>query len=189
MTEKHKLARLVKRVQKGDSNAFGRIYDRYYDSVYAYVLHQVGSRTDAEDITAGVFLDALERIESFSWRGAGFEAWLFRIARHDVLDYFRWRRRRQHDVALDGTKHPLAAARVADPAEAACEKSYLLQAISNLSEEQQQVILLKLVADLSNQQIGEVLSKSEGAVKALRYRALLSLKQVLDGWEGRVDDV
>ena len=189
MTEKRKLAKLVKRVQKGDSDAFGQIYDRYYDPIYAYVLHQVGSRADAEDITAGVFLDALERIERFSWRGAGFEAWLFRIARHDVLDHFRWHRRRMHDVALEDTERTLPPARVADPAEATCEKGYLLQAISNLSEEQQQVILLKLVADLSNKQIGEVLSKSEGAIKALRYRALLSLKKVLDGWEGRDDDV
>ena len=188
MTEKRQLAKLIKRVQKGDSEAFGKIYDGYYDSVYAYVLHQVGQQADAEDITAGVFLDALERIDGFSWRNAGFEAWLFRIARNDVLDYFRWHRRRFRDISLDGTEKPPLPARSEDPAEAACNREYLMQAIRNLSEEQQQVILLKLVADLSNKQIGEVLLKNEGAIKALRYRALVSLKRVFDEGEERQDD-
>ena len=89
MTEKLELSRLIKRIQKGDADAFGQLYDRFYDPVYSYVLRQTGSRADAEDITAEVFLYVLEKIDGFSWRGAGFAAWLFRIARNDVLDHFR----------------------------------------------------------------------------------------------------
>lgn len=179
MTEKHELANLVKQARKGDSEAFGRIYDRFHDSVYSYVLHQVGAPADAEDITAGVFLDALENIGKFSWRGAGFGAWLFRIARNDVLDFFRKKGRSRETVLTEETLEQPSKALVEDLAETAWSERELRQAISRLSEEQQQVVLLKLVVNFSNRQIGEVLFKSEGAVKALQHRALLSLRKIL----------
>jgi len=176
--EQHQLARLVKRVQKGDREAFGQIYERLYDQVYTYVLHQVGSPADAEDITAGVFLDALRKIDDFKWRGAGFSAWLFRIARNDVLDFFRQRGHWQEaPIAAEVTEQP--AAGVEETAEAAWKEQELLQAISKLSEEQRQVVLLKLLINFSNNQIGEILSKTEGAVKALQHRALLNLRNIL----------
>lgn len=179
MTEKRELAKLVKRARRGDAEAFGLLYDRFHDSVYAYVLHQVGSRADAEDITSGVFLDALEKIDVFKWRGAGFSAWLFRIARNDVLDFFRKRgRSRETPLGEEANEQP-AATGTEDEAEAARRNRELLQAIRGLSEDQQQVVLLRLVANLSNRQIGEILSRSEGAVKALQHRALKALRKKL----------
>ena len=88
MTEKRELVRLIKHIQKGDSEAFGQLYDRFHDPVYSYVLCQTGSPPDSEDITAGVFLYVLEKIDGFPWRGAGFAGWLFRIASDDVLCHF-----------------------------------------------------------------------------------------------------
>jgi RNA polymerase sigma-70 factor (ECF subfamily) len=181
LTEKRELSRLIKRVQAGDLEAYGRIYDRFHDPVYSYVLHQVGSRADAEDITAGVFLDVLEKIEGFQWRGAGFAAWLFRIARNDVLDHFRRQGRQMRETAIaeEAMEQP-SAARVDLAAEAAWDERVLLDAIGRLSEDQRQVVLLKLVVNMSNRQIGEVLSKSEGAVKALQHRALLGLRKIME---------
>ncbi len=181
MSEKRELAKLVRRVQAGDVEAYGRIYDQFHDSVYSYVLHQVGAPADAEDITHGVFLDVLEKIDGFRWRGAGFSAWLFRIARNDVLDHFRRQGRMMRETAItEEVMDQPSRERVDLAAEAASDERELLAAIGRLSEEQRQVVLLKLVVNLSNRQIGEVLSKSEGAVKALQHRALAALRKMFE---------
>lgn len=179
MTEKEELAELVERARQGSSEAFGQIYDRFADQVYAFVLHQVKNPADAEDITAGVFLDALEQIGRFRWRGAGFAAWLFRIARNDVLDFFRKRgRSRETELSEETLKQP-AATRVEDQVAATWEAEELRQAIGRLSTDQQQVVLLKLLLNFSNRQAGAVLGKSEGAAKALQHRALLALQELM----------
>ncbi|MHB9052865.1 MAG: RNA polymerase sigma factor [Thermoleophilia bacterium] len=184
LTEKKELAALVRRVQKGDLEAFEVIYERFFDSVYAYVFRQVGSHADTEDIVSGVFLAAFEKIGKFSWRGAGFAAWLFCIARYDVLDHFRRLGSPARKVALleDAEQLPDQAS-VEKTAERKWDQQELRDAVDRLSEEQRQVVLLKLMFDFTNKQIAEVLDKNEGAVKALRHRALLSLRRILEGQE------
>jgi len=181
LTGKRELKRLIKRIQKGDADAFGQLYDRFHDPVYAYVLRQTGSPVDAEDITADVFLYVLEKISGFTWRGAGFEAWLFRIARNDVLDHFRRKGKgaREIPVTEEAMEQP-STVRVDKQVEASGDERELRRAIASLSEEQQQVMLLKLMMNFSNRQVGEILGKSEGAVKALTHRALLSLRKKLE---------
>ncbi len=181
MPEHQDLRKLVEKAQSGDLSAYGLIYDQLYNSIFAYVWHQVGSRAQAEDITAGVFLGALEKLDGFQWRGAGFRAWLYRIARNDVLDHFRRRGRTAGQVSLspEALEQP-AAETVEDAAESNWDRQELLEAVKLLSDDQQQVILLKLVGNLSNRQIGEVISKNEGAVKALQHRALARLRKLLD---------
>jgi len=181
LTEKRELARLIKRIQKGDADAFGQLYDRFHGPVYSYVLRQVGRPVDAEDITSTVFLYVLEKIDGFTWRGAGFSAWLFRIARNDVLDYFRRQGTGARETAFpeDMLERP-SGVLVEKQVETAADERRLLAAIAELSEEQQQVLLLKLMLNFSNRQVGEVLGKSEGAVKALTHRALLALRRAME---------
>jgi len=181
LTEKRAVARLIKRIQRGDADAFGQLYYRYHDPVYAYVLRQTGSPADAEDITAGVFLYVLENIGGFTWRGAGFAAWLFRIAHNDVVDYFRRHGKGSREVTLteEILERP-ASIRVEEQAEMAWDEQRLRDAITTLSEDQQQVVLLKLMMNFSNRQVGAVLGKSEGAVKALTHRALLALRKKME---------
>ncbi|MHB1390141.1 MAG: RNA polymerase sigma factor [Thermoleophilia bacterium] len=186
MSEKRELKKLVHRVQSGDVEAYGILYDRFFDSVYGYVLRQVREPTDAEDIVSGVFLEVLEKIDGFTWRGAGFAAWLFRIARNDVMDHFRRRGSRSRETELTVEIDTMPATEMVEfQAERAWDEQELRTAITRLSEEQQQVILLKLMLNFSNRQIGEVLDKSEGAVKALRHRAMLSLQQILTEGQGQ----
>lgn len=184
MSKKKDLAKLVKRAQKGDPEAFGQIYEQFYDSIYSYVYRLVGKPADAEDVAAGVFLDLLEKIDRFSWSGAGFEAWLFRMARNDAIDYFRREKRRVMETGFTKAVETPARDRVERLAEAAWQQRDLLRAIRRLPEEQQQVVLLKLLVNFSNKQVGEVLSKSEGAVKALQYRALKALRKIMEEKEG-----
>lgn len=179
MSEKRDLSRLIARAQNEDVEAFGAIYDRFFDSVYAYVLRQVGSATDAEDITSAVFLEVYEKIGDFQWRGAGFSAWLFRIARNDVRDHFRRTGRHRHREIDAEIEEIPAQATVDQLVERSWSEQRLREAVDQLSEEQRRVILLKLALNFSNRQIGEVLLKSEGAVKALQHRALLALRESL----------
>jgi len=185
VSEKRELKKLIRRIQEGDREAFGTLYDRFFDSVYGYVLRQVGTPADAEDITAGVFLEIYEKIGGFTWRGAGFSAWLFRIARNDVLDHFRRRNPARETALTEEIENLPAATTVHQLAERNWTEQELLSAIDQLSEEQRQVTLLKLMLNFSNRQVGEILGKSEGAIKALQHRALLSLKKHLDEGMGR----
>jgi len=170
---------LIRLIQHGDAEAFGELYDRFHDRVYAYALRETGSRTDADDITAGVFLYVLEHIDRFTWRGGGFSAWLFSIARNDVRDYFRRRGGNAREACSGEIVERAADEQVEDQAESSWNERQLRQAIFSLSEDQQQVMLLKLLLNCTNRQIGELLGKTESAVKALRRRSLLALRKSL----------
>ncbi|MER5466528.1 sigma-70 family RNA polymerase sigma factor [Streptomyces sp. NPDC002668] len=79
----------VERAQAGDSDAFGLLYGTYCDTVYRYVYYRVGSKATAEDLTSDTFVRALARLDSFTWRGRDFAAWLVTIARNRVADHFK----------------------------------------------------------------------------------------------------
>lgn len=188
MSEKKELTGLIERVQNGDLEAFGVIYDRYFDRVYAYVFRQVGTPADADDITAGIFLEAIQKIDSFTWRGAGFSGWIFTIARNDVMDFFRKNGGRRRETAMtDEVDRMPSGAETDSQLERKWDEEHLRRAVLMLPDDQQQVILLKLMLNLSNKQVGEILEKSEGAVKALRHRAIKSLKKHMDS--DKVNDV
>lgn len=182
MNGKADLEQLVERVKQGDISAFGRIYDTMFDQVYGYVYRQVGRRAEAEDITSGVFLSAFEKINGFTWQGAGFNAWVFRIAHNSVVDHFRRQGRPVFTADLEEEllEHP-AGADVEEIIDTAWKDDELYAAIDDLPDEQKQVILLRLMVNFSNREIGEVLSKSEGAVKALQHRAMTNLRKMLSG--------
>lgn len=80
---------LVERAQAGESDAFGRLYDQYSDTVYRYIYYRVGGKATAEDLTSETFLRALRRIGTFTWQGRDFGAWLVTIARNLVADHFK----------------------------------------------------------------------------------------------------
>ena len=71
---------LVRRAQQHDHEAFAQLYEEYFDKIYRYVTLRIGNETEAEDVTQQVFLNALQSIPSFKWKGIPFSAWLFRIA-------------------------------------------------------------------------------------------------------------
>lgn len=172
---------LVELAKKYDTEAFGRLYDIYFDKIYGYVFYRVGDRAEAEDLTEQVFLKVLEAIKKFEWRNVSFVSWLFKIASNVVIDYYR-RCSRMTTVPIEDYIEELQG--TDDPASLAIrkfsqEKLYL--AISKLTDEQQEVIILKFLTNFSNAEIARTLKKSEGAVKSLQHRALSALQRVLKG--------
>jgi RNA polymerase sigma-70 factor (ECF subfamily) len=167
---------LVDRAQQGDREALEELYLLHFDRIYSYLHMSVGNRHDAEDLTTQTFMKMLESIKRFRWRSAPFSAWLFRIAHNLAMDHFRASRRWQPEEEVP---EPL------DEAEPSAEASALqtigresmLELIEHLSQEQQQVLTLKFVFNLPNAEVATILDKSEGAIKSLQHRALVSLQK------------
>jgi RNA polymerase sigma-70 factor (ECF subfamily) len=166
---------------KIDKEAFGLLYERYVERIYKYVYYRTGNVADAEDLTAHVFERAMNHIGRYKDQGVPFSAWLYRIAHNLVANWHRDRSRRTF-VALDDvsrwvmTDHgPEFAAQLME------DKEALQEAISRLPADRQELLMLKYIERLSNAEIGEVMGRSEGAVKSLYHRTLLSLREELAG--------
>jgi len=161
---------------KSDRDAFGALYARYVERIYNYVYYRTGNHHDAEDLTSRVFFKALAHIERYTDRGVPFSAWLYRIAHNLVANWHRDRGRNQL-VALEET---IASGAPAEAPEAATElmeeHTRLLESIQQLPAERQQLLILKFVERLSNAEIGVVMDRTEGAIKSLYHRTLLSLR-------------
>lgn len=173
---------LVERARSHDTEAFGQLYDRYLRQVYSFVYYRLGDQHDAEDVTAQVFLKALEAIARYDRKKATFLTWLLSIAHNQVIDRYRYRGRRG-EVPLEPELLPIE---LEDPEKKALSKmagERLWQALEELTKEQREVVVLRFSLSLSGPDIAKVLGKTEGAVKALQHRALRSLERILKAEE------
>jgi len=165
---------------RAEPAALGVIYDQYVDRIYSYIYHRVGQPDVAEDLTGQVFMRMLEAVQTGrGWRSS-FSGWLYRIAHNLVIDHYR-RRKRATFVDLEDAA-PVQA-QTGDPvrsSETQFERERLRSALAKLTDEQAQVISLRFLEDLSIAEVAEMLDKTEGAVKALQYRAVLALRRVME---------
>lgn len=163
---------------KTDPESFGLLYERYVDKIYSYVYYRTGNHHDAEDLTARVFYQALNHISRYVQRGAPFSSWLYRIAHNLVANWYRDRSRRQV-VSLD--RLAIMSSQVEEgPYEQAAKgerRDALLRVIRRLPADRQQLLILKFVERRSNAQIGQIMGRSEGAIKSLYHRTLVTLRQ------------
>ena len=170
---------LLARASQADPAALTELYDQYVGRIYAYIYHRVGQAEIAEDLTGQVFMRMLEAIGAgHVWRSS-FSGWLYRIAHNLVIDYYR-RRQRATFVELDDAA-PIQAVD-GDPArmtELRLDAEHLRKAMQVLTEEQTQVITLRFLEELSIAEVAVAMNKTEGAIKALQYRAVIALKRVM----------
>ncbi len=165
---------------KDSQEAFGVLYERYVEKIYKYIYYRTGNHQDAEDLTAGVFHRAMAHIEHYTERGVPFQAWLYRIAHNLVANWHRDRSRRKiiplEEFVSSGLHFDAPDAQAEDKE----ERQQLLQAIERLPEERQQLLYLKFVAHLSNAEVGEILDRTEGAIKSLYHRTLIALREDIE---------
>nr|WP_104816732.1 ECF subfamily RNA polymerase sigma factor, BldN family [Kitasatospora sp. MMS16-BH015] len=178
-TEHNPIMELVERAQAGESEAFGRLYDHYADTVYRYIYYRVGSRATAEDLTSETFLRALRRIGTFTWQGRDFGAWLVTIARNLVADHFKSSRFR-----LEVTTGEMLDSNECErsPEESVLESlsnAALLDAVRRLNPQQQECVTLRFLQGLSVAETARIMGKNEGAIKTLQYRAVRTLARLL----------
>jgi RNA polymerase sigma-70 factor (ECF subfamily) len=173
---------LVERGQAGDRDALEELYLIHFDRIYSYLHMTVGNRHDAEDLTTQTFMRMLESIGRFRFQTAPFSAWLFRIAHNLSMDHFRANKRWQPEEDVP-EPHGSEERSAEDEAFQAIGRQSMLDLIDSLSAEQQQVLTLKFVFNFSNAEAAMVLDKTEGAVKSLQHRALVSLQKQVAGSE------
>ena len=172
---------LVDRAREGDPEAFASLYDRYVERVYRFVLYRVrGDNALAEDITSEVFLRALRKIKGFQWQGRDVGAWFLTIARNLVLDHFKSGRARLEVLGVEVSAG--VDDRVLDAEDAALSRvstQDLYKAIQQLGTEQQEVIYWRFLQGYSVAETAAAMGKSDGAIKALQYRAVKALYKLV----------
>ena len=168
--------RLLVEAARLDPGRFGALYEAHFERVYAYVVRRVRDRSEAEDVTAEVFQQALANIARFEWRGLPFVRWLFRIAANAIAD--RWHRReRERGIQAD-------ADRTEPKSEEVEAHASLFRLVDRLPADQQRVIHMRFVEQKAIREIAAELGRSEGAVKQLQFRAIAGLRERLGASHG-----
>jgi len=167
---------LVRRAQQHDQEALARLYEEHFDKIYRYVTLRIGNEMEAEDVTQQVFVNTLQSISSFKWRGISFSAWLFRIAHNQAVDYLRKKKRAALPLDESLVSNDINPQLVAEDKQ---DIEQLLQATKKLTEAQREVISLRFTSGLPIAEVAKVMGKSQGAVKALQHSAIVALRKAL----------
>jgi RNA polymerase sigma-70 factor (ECF subfamily) len=169
---------IVEAARRGQQDALSRLYEHYFPKVYRYVASRLPSTEDAEDVTEEIFLRIIHNIGGFTWRGLPFGAWVFRIARNEVVSHVR--RQKVRGAHTELSEH------LPDPSPdhtLAIETQFTMEmvraATEKLPEAQRQVISLRFGAGLSVAETAQALNKTENNVKVLQHKAIAKLQQMV----------
>jgi RNA polymerase sigma-70 factor (ECF subfamily) len=167
---------LIEAAQK-DPSRFAELYELHFERVYAYIARRVRERSAAEELTSHVFHQAIANLGKFKWRGAPFAAWLFRIAANSIADRAQ-RIAREYSGQANASSEGLAAG-----PEPNLEQIEMLARVYRLVDQlpwdQRYVIRSRFAEELSIRDIAQKLSRSEGAIKQLQFRALQRLRALV----------
>jgi len=151
---------------------FAKLYERYFDRVYAFALTRTGDRMAAEDVTAETFRQAFENLWRFEWRGVPFSAWLFRIAANATTDHLKRVSREQPLAPGSPTQDNSWEARLIQVE----TQARLFQLVERLPKDQRHVIAMRFGQEKSVREVATAMRRTEGAVKLLQYRAMQTLR-------------
>lgn len=171
------LTALVKKAQDGDTDAFGKIYDAFLTPIYRYVVFRFPEDL-AEDLVADVFVKAWEKLHTYRvMAGVPFSAWLFRIARHAIIDAYRsehgFEEISEELVDEDQENDPKVRT------ERTLSVATVRSALRKLPKDYRDVLLLHYVAGLGHSEVATALSMTEGYVRILKFRGLKKLQAFL----------
>jgi RNA polymerase sigma-70 factor (ECF subfamily) len=174
-------AELVARLKDRDDDAYREVLERYTDPLYNYLYAMTGDTQLSQDILGDTFLRMVEKIDSYTYYGAPFKAWLYRIAHNLAVNALKRARFTVGVEDLDRVARPVTdpAIRVAARIEEEELRAALRAALPELTQDQQQVLMLRFVDGQSPGEVAETLGKSENAVKQLQFRAVRSLERLL----------
>ena len=171
------LDRLVADAKRGDTDAFGRIFDEYAGPIYRFIASRVSRPSDAEDLTQLVFVKALEAMPRYEARGVPFGGWLFRLARNAIIDQSRTRREHLSLVVVATRESeeasPESIASLRD------DLDRVAAALAELTDDQREVIELRFFAGLSVAETAEAMGRQDGTIRGLQFRAIGALRRSL----------
>lgn len=167
---------VVGRATKGDRAAASELFDRYYPRVHRYALAKLRDPSNAEDVAAETFSRVVRELRRFKWKGAGFEAWLFRIASNVIVDQAR---RAGREAALGDASDNVEVPGGRTPEDAVLMNELtdeLNGILAQLPPDQQEVLILRCAAQLSTEEICRTMGRSANAVRQLQFRALENMR-------------
>lgn len=171
--------KLIKKAQNGETEAFGVLYDKHIEPIYRFVYLKVSHQADAEDITQQVFLNAWQNIRRYQSRGFPFSSWLYKIAHNSVIDYYRTNKSRLN-LDLETVGEISVDINFSSQIDQRLGLDVIKKAVKKLPPDQQTIVIMKFVEEMSNKEIAKILGKTEGALRVLQHRALKQLKKHLD---------
>lgn len=152
-------------------------YEKYIAPIFRFIYFRVKNRQEAEDLTQVVFLKAWKNVKKYRKQNNPFSSWLYTIARNTIIDY--WKKKKEVDLDDKVFNFLPDNSNLLQEIENENDFQQIIESIDMLTAEQQEIIILKFIEDLSNEEISEILCKSEEAVRQLQVRALKSLKNIL----------
>ena len=174
MKNKTDIKQVIEDAKRNDAEALSYLYDEFFNKIYRYIFIRVKNKEVAEDLSSRTFIRLLERISDFTWRGAGFNAWLFRIANNIVIDWFREKKVVITEIDIEDVKASTEYSVITNES-----FKEVIVVLGALTENQRQVITLRLVSGLSCEETAEVLGLNAGNVRTLQHRALREIREKL----------
>jgi RNA polymerase sigma-70 factor, ECF subfamily len=171
-------AALIEQTQRGDTNAFGHLYETYADRVYRYLIFRTQDANAAEDLSAETFIKAFQNIRRYRAGQAPFSAWLFRIAHNVMVDHWRASARRKTVAWEEMETVPSSTA--SHEISQVFTRAELAWGVAQLTDLQQQVIALRFSGGCSIAETAHALDRSEEAIKDVQHKALAALRKHLD---------
>ncbi|MCS6789288.1 MAG: sigma-70 family RNA polymerase sigma factor [Patescibacteria group bacterium] len=170
---------IIKKAKNGDAEAFGLLYDYYFEQIYRFIYLKVSHKEDAEDLAHQVFLQALKKMKDYEYKGLPFSSWLYKIARNEIVDFYR---SKKTNTTLEELENVLSSdddIDIKDKLDLKIQLEKVKEAIKKIKPEYQDIIIMRFIEDLSIKEVAEILDKTEGSIKLMQHRAINSLKKIL----------
>lgn len=172
---------LIQMSKDGDTQAFGELYERHYQSVFRFLYAHLDNRQDAEDLMEEVFLSVWHSVANYKEKGVPFIAFLFRVARNGLIDHYR---RSKSTKLLTSIEDLPLRDHEPEPGEVlltTLEHQEVRKVLEKLREDYRMVLVLRFLSELSPEETAEVMQRSAGAVRVLQHRALSAMRELLEG--------
>ncbi|AZT89571.1 sigma-70 family RNA polymerase sigma factor [Caldicellulosiruptor changbaiensis] len=167
---------LVERAKK-DKRYFEKLYEFYFDKIYTYIYYKTFNHPLTEDLTSETFMKVLKSLDKFEYKeNHSFSAWIFKIAQNVVNDYYR---AKKEYIDIEKITNHSSIKTPEDEVFDKIEKDTLKKALSKLTKDQQEVVILRYGANMKLNEIAKMKNKSDVAIRALFFRAIHSLKEML----------
>lgn len=168
---------LARAAGKGNQEAFSALYTDFFPKISRFVILRVSHRETAEDLTAEIFVKTWESLQKKEERIASFSSWIFTVARNRIIDYYRTKKSFADLFELENLiEYEDNIVEVMDLEIASKE---FLGVLDKLTDDQRQIIRLKFLEGLDNEEIGAIIEKSSGAIRVIQHRAIITLKKLL----------
>lgn len=170
---------LVKKIKKGDKEAFGEIYELFAERIFRYIYLKIGNKEEAEDLTQQVFVRAWESLDNFQFRKNPFSSWVYRIAHNLVVDFYRKKNDAlslNHDIEIE----IIDSLDLDESLYYREESKKILRLINQLPTEQKDILILRFVSDLSYREIAKIMKKNPLTLRVLQHRALKKIRELIN---------